>query len=36
MGYRVVIGDDESIIRMDLSEMLEEADAAAAAGFDHP
>ena len=25
MGYRVVIGDDESIIRMDLSEMLEEA-----------
>lgn len=25
MGYRVVIGDDESIIRMDLSEMLEDA-----------
>lgn len=25
MGYRVVIGDDESIIRMDLCEMLEEA-----------
>lgn len=25
MGYHVVIGDDESIIRMDLSEMLEEA-----------
>ena len=25
MGYRVVIGDDESIIRMDLCEMLEDA-----------
>ena len=25
MGYRVVIGDDESIIRMDLAEMLEDA-----------
>lgn len=25
MGYRVVIGDDESIIRLDLCEMLEEA-----------
>jgi response regulator NasT len=25
MGYRVVIGDDESIIRMDLRELLEEA-----------
>ena len=25
MGYRVVIGDDESIIRMDLSDMLEDA-----------
>lgn len=25
MGYRVVIGDDESIIRMDLREMLEDA-----------
>lgn len=25
MGYRVVIGDDESIICMDLSEMLEDA-----------
>lgn len=24
MGYRVVIGDDESIIRMDLAEMLED------------
>lgn len=25
MGYRVIIGDDESLIRMDLREMLEEA-----------
>ena len=25
MAYRVVIGDDESIIRMDLAEMLEDA-----------
>ena len=25
MGYRIVIGDDESIIRMDLCEMLEDA-----------
>lgn len=25
MGYRVVIGDDESIIRLDLCEMLEDA-----------
>lgn len=25
MGYKVVIGDDESIIRMDLRELLEEA-----------
>lgn len=24
MGYRIVIGDDESIIRMDLAEMLED------------